>query len=176
MVGFLERHGIEGASVLEVGGGVGEIQIELLKLGASHAVNLELSPAYDREAHELLRDAGLTGRVERRMHDIAVDPQGVGPADVVILHRVVCCYPDYQRLLESAADHARRLLVFSYPPHNAVGHLAVAAQNSVLSLLRREFRTFTHPPDEMLAVLAQRGLRATYAYHGLVWRVAGLER
>jgi hypothetical protein len=24
----------------------------------------------------------------------------VEPADVVMLHRVVCCYPDYERLLE----------------------------------------------------------------------------
>jgi magnesium-protoporphyrin O-methyltransferase len=33
MVQFLELRGIEGASVLEIGGGVGEIQIELLKRG-----------------------------------------------------------------------------------------------------------------------------------------------
>jgi magnesium-protoporphyrin O-methyltransferase len=28
----------------------------------------------------------------------------VAPTDLV-LHRVVCCYPDYQRLLAAAADH-----------------------------------------------------------------------
>jgi hypothetical protein len=50
MVGFLEESGIEGATVLEVGGGVGEIQIELLRRGAERSVNLELSPAYEREA------------------------------------------------------------------------------------------------------------------------------
>ena len=75
MVEFLERRGIEGASVLEVGGGVGEIQIELLKRGAARAVNLELSPAYDAEASLLLQEAGLQDRAERRLHDIAVDPQ-----------------------------------------------------------------------------------------------------
>jgi magnesium-protoporphyrin O-methyltransferase len=91
MVEFLERRGIEGASVLEVGGGVGEIQIELLKRGAARAVNLELSPAYDAEASLLLQEAGLQDLAERRLHDIAVDPQDVEPADVVVLHRVVCC-------------------------------------------------------------------------------------
>ncbi len=34
MVSFLEQRGIQGASVLEIGGGVGEIQVELLKRGA----------------------------------------------------------------------------------------------------------------------------------------------
>jgi hypothetical protein len=65
-------------------------------------VNLELSPAYDPEAHRLLHEAGLQERAERRLHDIAVDPAGIEPADVVVLHRVVCCYPDYERLLASA--------------------------------------------------------------------------
>jgi hypothetical protein len=66
--------------------------------------------------------------------------------------------------------------VFSYPPGNAVARLLVAAQNCAFRLLRKEFRVFTHPPEAMLAVLAERGLRATYAHHGLAWQVAGLER
>ena len=50
MVEFLESRGIEGETVLEIGGGVGEIHIELLKRGAKRALNLELSPAYAEEA------------------------------------------------------------------------------------------------------------------------------
>jgi len=175
IVEFLEQRGIQGATVLEVGGGVGEIQVELLRRGAARATNLELSPAYEAEAGELLRAAGLQGRAERRLHDIAVDPDGVQPADVVVLHRVVCCYPDYQRLLSAAADHARRLLVFSYPPYHA-GRLLFAVQNLVFRLRRKQFRVFAHPPARMLAVLGERGLRPTLAHRGLVWQVAGLER
>jgi magnesium-protoporphyrin O-methyltransferase len=176
MVEFLEGRGIEGATVLEVGGGVGEIQVELLKRGAARAVNLELSPAYDEEAERLLREAGLDKRAERRLHDIAVDPKGVEPADVVVLHRVVCCYPDYERLLAAVAQHARRFVVFSYPPRNTVSRLFVTAENLFFKLRRREYRSFVHPPDAMLAVLEERGLRDAFASHSLVWQVAGLER
>ncbi len=176
MVEFVEARGIEGATVLEIGGGVGEIQIELLKRGAALAVNLELSPAYEKEAERLLREAGLSERAERRLVDIAVDPEGVAAADVVVLHRVVCCYPDYERLLGTVAEHARRLVVFSYPPRNAVSRLFVAVVNLGFRLLRREYRSFVHPPAAMLAVLGERGLRRTFAEHALVWQVAGLER
>ena len=67
MVEFLEQRGVEGATVLEIGGGVGEIQIELLKRGATRAANLELSPAYEEEAKRLLRDLALraTSRTAR---------------------------------------------------------------------------------------------------------------
>jgi len=176
MVEFLEGRGIEGATVLEIGGGVGEIQIELLKAGAAHAVNLELSPGYDEEAERLLHEAELEGRVDRRLHDIAVDPEGVEAADVVLLHRVVCCYPDYERLLGAAAQRARRFLVFSYPPRNAISRLFVTVENLVFRVLRKEYRSFTHPPSAMLGVLAERGLRRTFEHHTLVWQVAGLER
>jgi magnesium-protoporphyrin O-methyltransferase len=176
MVAFLEQQGIAGATVLEVGGGVGELQIELLKIGAARTVNLEVSPAYEEEATRLLREAGFERRAERRLHDLAADPEAIEPADVVVLHRVVCCYPDYERLLGAAAEHARRLLVFSYPPRNGVSRLLVAAQNLFFKLRRMEFRTFAHPPARMLAVVEERGLRRAYAHHPLVWQIAGFER
>ena len=175
MVDFLEDRGIVGLTVLEIGG-VGEIGIELLKRGAAHASNLELSPAYDEEADRLLQESGVGGGAERRLHDIAADPDGVPPADVVVLHRVVCCYPDYERLLAAAAGHARRRLVFSFPPHNALARLFLGAQNTVFKLMRREFRTFSHPPSAMLAVLKDYGLHETFAHHGVVWQVVGLDR
>jgi magnesium-protoporphyrin O-methyltransferase len=88
----------------------------------------------------------------------------------------VCCYPDYERLLGAAADHARRLLVFSHPPRNAISRLVVGAQNLVFAMRRKEFRTFTHPPLAMLAVLEARGLRQTFAHRTRVWQVVGLAR
>jgi 2-polyprenyl-3-methyl-5-hydroxy-6-metoxy-1,4-benzoquinol methylase len=176
ILAFLEEHRIEGATVLEIGGGVGEMQIELLKRGAARTLNLELSPAYDDEAMRLVHEAGLDGRVERRLHDIAADPGGVEPVDVVVLHRVVCCYPDYERLLSAAADHARHLLVFSYPPRNMLSRLLLGAQNLLSRLRRKEFRTFAHPPARLLGVVEERGLLLAYAHRPVIWQIAGFER
>jgi magnesium-protoporphyrin O-methyltransferase len=176
MVAFLSDQGLDGATVLEIGGGVGALQIELLKRGAERAVNLELSSAYDDEAQRLLREAGLERRSERRLADIAAEPEAVDAADVVVLNRVVCCYPDYERLLGAAAEHARQLVVFSYPPRNLISRLGVAGQNLFFRALGREFRAFAHPPAAMLAVLERRGFRRTFAHRALVWQAAGFER
>ena len=120
MVDLLAEAGVDGATVLEIGGGVGEIEIELLERGAASATGLELSPAYDADAARLLAEKGLGRAVRRRLLDLAAEPDAVEPADVVVLHRVVCCYPDYARLLSAAAGDARRQLVFSHPPRNVV--------------------------------------------------------
>jgi len=176
MVELLSQAGVQDATVLEIGGGVGEIQLELLRGGAASATNLELSPAYDAEAARLIAEAGLADRVQRRLVDIAADPTSVEPADIVVLHRVVCCYPDYATLLGVAADHTRGQLVFSYPPRNPISRALVAGQNLAFRLVRRDFRTFVHPPAAMLAVLAEHGLRPIAAYRGPVWQVAAVTR
>jgi 16S rRNA G966 N2-methylase RsmD len=176
MVDLLARAGVEGATVLEIGGGVGEIHLELLKRGAASATNLELSPAYDAEARQLLDEAGLTGRVQRRLIDIASEPATVEAADIVVLHRVVCCYPDYATLLGAAADHARHHVVFSHPPRNPVSRTVVATQHLLFRLLGREFRVFVHPPEAMLAVLAGHGLQTSLAHSGALWQVSAASR
>jgi 2-polyprenyl-3-methyl-5-hydroxy-6-metoxy-1,4-benzoquinol methylase len=176
MVEFLASRDLDEVSVLDIGGGVGEIDIELLKRGAARALNLELSPSNEEEGKRLLREQGLEGRVEWRIHDIAADPEAIEPADVVVLHRVVCCYPDYTALLGAAAEHARRFVVFSYPPRHALSRLVVGAENLAFGLLRREFRTFAHPPSAMLAVVEERGFTRVFAHRAPVWQIAALER
>jgi len=176
MVDFLSRRGIEGASVLEIGGGVGEIQLELLRRGAARVTNLEISAGYEEEARRLLEQSGMAGRVTRRFLDIAQAPDEVEPADVVVLHRVVCCYPDYERLLSAAGGHADRLLVFSHPPENVLSRGVIGAENLVRRVKRQSFRAFVHPADAMVSVLAGAGLTARYRHRGQAWCVVGLER
>jgi 2-polyprenyl-3-methyl-5-hydroxy-6-metoxy-1,4-benzoquinol methylase len=176
IVDFLASVGIEGATILEIGGGAGQIQLELLRRGAASATNLELVDTYDTQAAQLAETAGMSDRMHRRIVDIAANPGDVKPADVVVLHRVVCCYPDYDRLLAAAADHAKALLVFSYPPRNSISRALVAAQNTFFKLSGKSFRTFAHPPERMQDVLHHRGLVTTYSHRGRMWHVAGMRR
>ena len=176
IVDVLVSRGVVGATVLEIGGGVGELQLELLRAGAAHATNLELVAAYDDYALELAADAGLADRVERRIVDIAVDPQGVQPADVVLLHRVVCCYPDVERLLAAVAKHTKDVVVLSHPPRNAMTVAGFGIQNAVFRLMGRTYRSFVHPPELMIEVLERHGLRVLHRHHGLAWHVVAMSR
>ena len=141
MVDFLATGGVDGATVLEVGGGVGEIGIELARRGAASVLTVELSGAYDEAAARLANEAGVADRMHRRLVDIAVDaapeadaPRSVEPADVVVLHRVVCCYPDYDRLLGAAARLCRDRLVFSHPARHLGTRAVVVAENVLVQI------------------------------------------
>jgi magnesium-protoporphyrin O-methyltransferase len=176
IVQFLVEHGVAGATVLEIGGGVGELHLELLRRGASRATNLEISSSYEQEAARLLQQSGMADRVTRRRLDIARAPDEVEPADEVVLHRVVCCYPDYDRLLSSAGSHARRALVYSHPANNAVTRSVIWSENLLRRVTGNSFRAYVHPSEAMVRAAESTGLTATYRHHSASWDVVGLVR
>ena len=166
--------GLEGASVLEIGGGIGEIQVELIKRGAAASMNLELSSAYETVAGRVAAESGTAHAMTRRVGiDLALHPDAVDVADVVILHRVVCCYPDATRLLSAAAGRARRAVVFTHPPRTLLSRFAVTSGNLLMRLQRRSYRGYVHSPDAMVAVLERNGFEARYHQRAGSWRVVG---
>ena len=176
IVDYLKTQGVGGQSVLEIGGGVGAIQIELLKAGASGAVSVELTPTYEEAAVGLLEDAGMRDRVQRHVIDFVDAASAVEPADVVVLNRVVCCYHDMPRLAAAAADHTRKLLVLSYPRRTWWTIASFAVFNWFLALFRRQFQIFVHRPREIMATAREHGLESVLDRPGAFWTVAALRR
>jgi hypothetical protein len=176
IVALARRRGVERRIVLEVGGGIGAIQLELLRAGAARTVNVELSTAYEATAGALLREAGFEGRVERRLLDFAERADEVPDADLVVMHRVVCCYPDHVALVGAAAARARRDLLLTFPREAWWIRLGLGVVNLALRLRRSDFRVYLHPPASILGVARRHGFEPFREHRGTVWQLAALER
>jgi 2-polyprenyl-3-methyl-5-hydroxy-6-metoxy-1,4-benzoquinol methylase len=176
IVGLLTEQGVDGMTLLEVGGGIGALQIELLKAGLARAVSIELTPTYEDTAAELLREAGFEDRVERKVMDFVDAGAGVGSADIVVMNRVICCYPDLPRLAGAAADHARGVLVMSFPKERWWTRIMVWMANVGMAITRREFRLFLHPTAEIIAAGDLHGLMLSANRPGLFWQIAAMRR
>jgi magnesium-protoporphyrin O-methyltransferase len=169
--------GVDGARVLEIGGGLGTIGGELLAAGAAESEVVELVHAWEPYALELARERGVEGRTSFRVVDILDRPGDVDPADIVILNRVVCCTPDGIELTGEAARHARRALVLSFPRDVLWVRVLIRGLNTGMWMLRRSYRAFVHPPAALLAAAESAGLRpAANGRRGLVWQYASLTR
>jgi magnesium-protoporphyrin O-methyltransferase len=162
---------VRGASVLEAGGGIGALQLELLDAGAARATNVELSAGYDDVAQEL-----LAGRnVDRRVGDFAT--ADIPPHDVVVMHRVVCCYPDADALTRAAAARTNRVLALTLPQQRRWIGWGFGAVNAWLRLRRCGFRTYQHPFAAVAAAAEREGLRLERRVRrGLVWESAAFVR
>jgi hypothetical protein len=176
IVDYLKHRGVEGRTLLEVGGGVGAIQIELLKAGVTRAISVELTPTYEQVALELLHEAGLEDRVERKVMDFARCANEFGVADVVIMNRVICCYPDMPVLAGAAADHAGEVLVMSFPRRTWWTRAILSIGNLALRVTRRQFRLFIHPPEQILAEAERHGLHKALDKPGRFWQIAAAQR
>jgi len=168
---------VAGASVLDIGGGIGAIELELLAAGAERATSVELSGAYEETAAALLAERGVAGRVERRVADFVAAAAEIEPHDVVVLHRVVCCYPDADVLLAAAAGRTRRRLLLTYPQDRSLIRAGVRLVNVFLRLSRCGFRTYAHSVAGMHADLAAHGLvLETTTRDGRLWESAAFVR
>ena len=176
IVRWLGSRGLqEGVSVLEIGGGLGELHVELLRRGAARATSVELTGSWEREARRLLAAEGLEHRVERVLGDLVHQPDLAGQADVVVLNKVVCCYPDHAALLQAAGERARRALVLSHPPRTPLVRAGLTVLNAWERLRGHDYRAYAHPPEQMLEELSATGLRPVTSERAGLWWVQGLE-
>jgi magnesium-protoporphyrin O-methyltransferase len=164
------------AGVLEVGGGIGTVQAELIKAGASRGEIIELVSAYEPYARELARDAGIDDRITFRVADILEHPEQASPADIVVLNRVVCCSPDGVRLAAMAAGLSRRTLLLSHPRDRVLVRIGMRVMNRVFWMLGRTFRVFLHPRAALYGAAEAEGFRLSKTGHTFAWEFAALRR
>jgi methyltransferase family protein len=157
-------------SVLEIGGGIGAIQVELLRSGASRATNVDLSPGYESEAATIIRDAGFDGRIDRVVADFVASADTVGSADAVIMQRVVCCYPHADALVSAAARHTKRVLVMTLPIDRWWTRGPQAVLNTWPRLRGSKFRFFVHRTRAVIASAENEGLRLLERRKGIFWQ------
>ena len=176
IVDFVRGRLSAGYTVLEVGGGVGEIHLELLKDGASRAVNVELATQYENVASELIHQRGLGDRVERQLGDFVGQAGNIPAADLVVMNRVVCCYPDADALVGAAAEHARRYLVMAFPVDRWWIRWGIAADNAWCAVRGNAFRGYVHATRTVIASAQHRGMRPVEHSRGFIWQLIALER
>ena len=168
--------GVDGASVLEIGGGVGQVALELLKAGAASAEVVELLPDYEQFVRELASEAGVADRMSFKTADLVADPGSAAPADVVVMNKVVCCTPDGIALAGIAASLARRSLVLSFPRDVWWARMGLGIVNLYLRLRRRRFRVFVHPEAAIEGAVEAPGFARVSERNGPLFRIAAFER
>lgn len=168
--------GMQDVELLDIGGGIGVIHHELLEDVAREATHVDASSAYLKEA----KAETARRKHSERVHFIHADFTDVASelpkADIVTLDRVVCCYPDFHRLLKAAADHSRRALALTYPRETWYLRIGLRVINFFQGLRKDPFRVFLHPIAEMDTVLKREGLKRVSLRRLFVWETALYQR
>jgi predicted TPR repeat methyltransferase len=164
-------HHTEGATLLDIGGGVGAIQHELIRAGVASATGVDASTAYIKAAAEEAERQGHAARVTYRHGDFVDLAPEIPPADIVTLDRVICCYHDVRGLVGLSAARAGRLYGLVYPRDTWWVRAAVAAQNLYFRVVRNPFRAYVHPTREVDTLVRDHGLTQRFYKTSGPWQV-----
>jgi SAM-dependent methyltransferase len=176
LVDAIVVEGVDGASLLDVGGGIGVVQLELLAAGAAKAAAVDASRAYVETATAEAERRGYGDRISGHVGDFAELAASLEPADVVTLDRVICCYPDVDALVGAAAGRAKRIVGLVYPRdvwwNRAVGRV----MNAWGWLTRDSTRWYLYPTARVDAILTGAGFAGREVTRDWIWQVVVYRR
>ena len=176
LVDLIKSAGVQGAHLLDIGGGVGAIHHELLDAGLYAATHVDASRAYLDVAAGEASKRGHGDRVRFVAGDFVAVAGEVPDADVVTLDRVICCYGDMAALVRASAGKAKRLYGAVFPRDHWYLTPAFGAINLWKRVTGSRFRVFLHPVAEIDAASRAQGFRQKSHLRTFVWNVALYER
>lgn len=161
-----------GSSILELGCGIGALSLELLKKGASSVCGMDLSPGMIQLARSLAAEAGVSQKASFERGNGAV--ADLPSSDIVILDKVLCCYPDAIALLDNSSAAARRYYVFSLPNdrRGVTRFLRFFVPLQAIFSRRHSFRFFIHSTRQIDEKLKSKGFTPVFESPvGWIWSV-----
>lgn len=163
--------GVGGQTLLDIGGGLGVIQLELLKGGAAAATSVEISSAYLDAARQEAARRGLSERITWQHGDFVALAADVPAADIVTLDRVVCCYPDYKELIGKSVVKAGKLYALVFPRDLWVIRQGLKLMNWIFKAQKSLYVAYIHPVAEIDGIIRAGGFSAVYQHNTLGWHV-----
>jgi len=176
LIDALMAEDVSGMTLLDIGGGVGAIQHEMVKAGVSSCISVEAAQAYVKAVKE---EAERQGHAERITHlhgdlvDLAAD---IPQCDIVTLDRVICCYHDVQSLVGKSIALTKGLYGLVYPLDNWRNKIAGALENAYHWLRRRPFRFFVHPPEVVEEIIRNQGFERIFYQEESMWQIVVYRR
>ena len=165
----LTAAGVTGASILEIGCGTGELQRRVLAAGAASAVGIDIASGMIDQARAAAARTGVAPRTTFLVGDAVERAAELPPAAVVLLDKVLCCYPEIDTLLAMSLERAQRLYAVVVPrPHwlvAVVWRLGIA----LFKLLRNSFHPHYHDWQRTAATIAAAGFQRIFAARTLAW-------
>ncbi|MEL6308458.1 MAG: class I SAM-dependent methyltransferase [Chloroflexota bacterium] len=165
-------HEIAGKTLLDIGGGVGVIQHELLDKGLAHATDVDASSAYIIHNEKEAQRRGHANKIRYVHGDFVQLAPDIDRADIVTLDRVVCCYPDVEKLVDLSSRLANDLYALVYPVDNWLTRNGIHVFNFLAFRLGgSQFRTYVHDSTHIDRIITDNGFQQLSRKRAGFWQV-----
>jgi magnesium-protoporphyrin O-methyltransferase len=172
LVDAIKAEGVEGATLLDVGGGIGVIQLELLGAGLARSESIDATEPYVEVARAEAERRGYADRTAHRFGTLADVAAEIDAADIVTLDKVICCDPNAVDLLDVVAAKAQRAVGLVYPRVTWWNRLASRILAAWSRLRRDSLRWHLHTDAQVDGALRAAGFERRDVGRTFIWQVA----
>ncbi len=172
----LDQAGYQNAAILEIGSGVGHLHQTMLEQGAATAVGIDLATQMIEEAGRWAEERALADKVEYIAGDFMEISEKVRTADVTVLDKVVCCYPDAEGLVQTSLNKTNRVYALTYPRDRWYVRAGMGVMAFAMKVMRSDFRPYVHSPELIERWITQSGFDKRYQNTNVVWLTQVFEK
>jgi magnesium-protoporphyrin O-methyltransferase len=168
--------GVQGLRHLDIGGGAGALQHELLQAGVEQVTSVDASSAYLQAARQEAERQGHAHRIRQHHGDFVDMAHEMKPVEIVTLDRVVCCYDDMPGLIANSTRLASKFYGIVYPKDSRWMRAFTWISNLYFRLRRSQFRVFTHSNAAIEQLIQESGLKRIFSRSTFVWKIRIYQR
>ena len=171
LIGLITESMNGASSLLEIGGGIGAVQMELMNAGLKRVTSVDASSGYIKVARELSSSKGYSDQVHYLEGDFMNHERSIDTHDVVVMDKVICCYPHFEALLSTSMSKSTSILAVVYPKSNFGGRILVRMGNLYFRFKGNPFRSFMHDNQIIRSRIKEGGFELKGAKTVYPWNV-----
>ena len=146
-----------------------------MRNGGSKTTDVDSSSGYLTVSTEYAKEINHNG-ANFKMSDFNDVHEEIDRHDFVSLDKVVCCYPDYKKLLGNALNKTGTALALTMPLGGWVPILLNQFTKIYLILKKNPFRSYIHSPKKVHRYIESNGFRLSEKSLSFPWLVRVYER
>jgi len=172
LIEAIRSEGIAGMTLLDIGGGIGAIQLELLEDGIRQSTTVEASTAYFQLGQKEAKRLGYDDRIAYHHGDYTILAGEINAADIITLDRVICCYPDMQNLVGISSSNATKYYGAVFPRDTWWLKIGAKIIEPFFRLFTRSaFKFYVHSNLEIDSIIRSNGLELRFSRVSGIWNI-----
>lgn len=171
LIAAIIEKNVEGATLLDIGGGLGAIHHELIEAGVSHAKCADASSDYISISKKEGERRNHSDKLSYHFGNYLDGASEIGNAEIVTLDKVICCFDDMKELVNISSSNATRYYALIFPREKWWTRLLIKFGNTMFPLFGKDFRIYLHPEKEVESIVIGNGFERVFYYNNILWQV-----
>lgn len=121
------------------------------------------------EATDWAKQRGISEKTQYIEGDFIDIANTIEPADIIIMDKVVCCYPDANSLIHRSLEKCIESFTLTYPRKTWYTRLGVQTSAFLMKLLGSNFRPYVHDPALIEKWITEQGFKKTLQNQTFIW-------